>query len=141
MINIFPKVFSDVYTAVTTVDANANVTDVPAERLAQYPAVILQETDNAPLERMNTVESSENYTRITVSLDVRSNLQTGAKAEAEALFEAGEAALKNLFFRRVWTRRLPTADRTIYRIYASYEVVCRAPITDGDNIIYQLYRR
>lgn len=141
MIDIFPKVFSDVYTAVTTVNANANVLDVTPERLAEYPAVILRETNNVPIERTNTVESSENYTRITVELDVRSNKVNGAEAEARALFEAAEGALKNLFFRRVWGRKLPAQDRTIYRMYGSYEVICRAPFESGDNTIYQLYRR
>ena len=141
MINIFPKVFSDVLTAIAAVNAKANVTEVPAQVAASYPAVIVRELNNVPIEHMNTVDSSENYSRITVELDVRSNRKQQPKAEAEALYEAAENALKALFFRRISGRRIPAEDRTIYRIYGQYDVIARAPITDGENTVYQLYRR
>lgn len=141
MIDIFPKIFSDVLDAVTAVNPKVNVTDVTAETMASYPAVIVREISNVPLRQTATAESCENHSRITVDLDVRSNKKQQPKAEAKALFQAAEAALYNLFFTRISGRPIPAEDRTIYRMYGQYEVICEAPIEDGKNTVYKLYRR
>ena len=141
MINITNKVFDTVYTAVTTVDSSADVMDVPAEKFAKYPAVVVRESNNIPVRSTNTDDDSENYTRISYEIRVYTDNQTGAKAKADLIFEAVDSAMKSLKFYRSMTRRLPNQDRTVYCLYGRYEVVCSAPVVDGESTTYYMFRR
>ncbi len=140
MIDISSKVFDTVYTAVTTTDPNADVTDVPAERFAKFPAVVVRETNNAPVRRTDTDDNSENYSRIDYEIRIYADDETGAKAKADQLMQSADAAMKGLKFRRTMCHRLPNQDRTIYCVYGRYSVIVRAPFESGEDTVYQMYR-
>lgn len=140
MIDIESKVFTTVYNAVMTAFPNARVDAGYIEQSSTFPAVSVVETNNVPVRSTNTDENSENYTRLYYEVNIYTNTKDTAKTEARAIVKVVDEAMKSLKCYRTMVHQLPNQDRTIFRLYARYEVIVRE-ITDGDDTVYQFYRR
>ena len=141
MIDIESKVFDTVYEAVHTAFPKARIDAGYVERSATFPAVSVVETNSVPVRSTNTDDCAENYTRLYYEVNVYSDKQDTAKSEARAIISVVDTAMSSMKFYRTLMRTLPNQDRTIYRLYARYEVIVRK-LTDGDgNEVYQFYRR
>ena len=141
MIDIESKVFDTVYNAVHAAFPKARIDSGFVETSAVFPAVTVTETNNVPVQRMNTDENSENYTRLYYEVNVYSDRRDTAKSEAKAIAKVCDQAMKSLKFYRTVMRQLPNQDRTIFRLYARYEVIVREEDIGDGNIRYQFYRR
>ena len=82
MIDIENLVFNTVYDQLSALFPSANITTGYDEQKATYPTVIVRETNNVPVERMNTDDSAENYARLTYEVEVVSNLEPPHVANA-----------------------------------------------------------
>lgn len=141
MINIESKVFDTVYNAVHAAFPDARIDAGYVESSATFPAISVVETNNVPVRNTNTDDSSENYTRLYYEVNVYSDKADTAKSEVKAIMEVADTAMKSLKFYRTMLHQLPNQDRTIYRMYARYEVIVREFTDDGGNTVYQFYRR
>ena len=141
MIDIEDKVFDVIFNAVTAIYPEADVTTGYDETTAVFPCVVVSETNNQPLRNMATDDCSENYTRLTYEVSVYTNDKNKAKMEAKKILKIVDDALQALKFRRVHMNKPLNINRTIFRQYGRWEVIVGKPITDGENTVYQLYRR
>lgn len=140
MIDIESKVFDTVYNAVHTAFPEARIDAGYIEQSATFPAISVVETNNVPVASKNTDDNSENYTRLYYEVNIYTNDSSTAKSEARAIVKVVDDAMKSLKFYRTLVRQLPNQDRTIFRLYARYEVIVGEKI-DGDNVVYKFYRR
>lgn len=140
MIDIESAVFSTVYNAVHTAFPNARIDAGYIERSAVFPAVSVVETNNTPVRRTNTDDNSENFTRLAYEVNIYSDKQATAKSEARAIAKVADEAMKSLKFYRTMMHQLPNQDRTIFRLYARYEVVVGIKTAPDGSEVYQFYR-
>lgn len=143
MIDIESKVFDTVFNAVKDNNAfpNADVTTGFDEKIAVFPCVVVEETNNAPYRRANTDDCAENYTRLTYEVSVYTNNINTAKTQGKKILDIVDTALQGLKFRRVHKNKPLNISRTVFRQYGRWEVIVSKPITVGDNVVYQMYRR
>ena len=146
MIDIESLVFDTVYNALIQQYPNANITAGYDEKLAVYPAVIIREVGNVPYQRGNTDACAENYTRVTVEIEVESDKKDTARSECKNILNAVDDIMQNMKFRRIHKNRPLNVDRTVYRQYARYEAIVGKPITydagtENERTVYQMYRR
>ena len=141
MIDIESKVFDTVYNAVIAVFPEARVDNGYIERTAQFPAVEVNETNSVPLRRSATDDNSEDHTRLYYEINIYSDKQNTAKTEAKAIADVVDEAMTSLKFYRTMMHTLPAQERTIYRLYARYEVIVGETVDGEGNRIYQFYRR
>ena len=143
MIDIESKVFDTIFNAVKANNAypNADVTTGFDEQTATFPCVVVEEVNNAPLRRMDTDDCAENYTALTYEVSVYTDDINKAKTEGKKILEIVDTALQGLKFRRLRKNKPLNITRTVFRQYARYEVIVGKPIVNGNNTIYQMYRR
>lgn len=149
MIDIESLVFDTVYNSLHQQFPDANITAGYDEKLAVYPAVIIRETGNNPYQRGNTDGCAENYTRLTYEVEVESDKVNVGRSECKALLNAVDNIMQGMKFRRIHKNRPLNVDRTVWRQYARYEVICDkgtqiTRIVDGKEVtdtVYQMYRR
>ena len=149
MIDIENLVFDTVYNALIQLYPNANITAGYDEETAIFPAVIVRETNNQPYRNSATDECSENHTRLTYEVEVESDKENTGRSECKAILNAADEIMQSMKFRRVHKSRPLNVDRTIWRQYARYEVICDkgtqvTRIVDGKEVtdtVYHMYRR
>jgi hypothetical protein len=143
MIDIGNKIFDTIFNAVTAESAypNADVTTGYDEKTAVFPCVVVEEVDNSPYQRGNTDDCAENYARISYEISVYTDNKGNAKTIGRDILKIVDDALQSLKFRRVRLNKPLNIARTIFRQYGRWEVIVGKPVTDGDNTVYQLYRR
>ena len=141
MIDIENLVFDTVYTSLHEQFPEANITAGYDEKNAIFPTVIVREVDNVPYQFGNTDDCAENYSRITVEIEVESNRQDTARSECKSILNAADAVMQSMKFRRTYKNRPLNIDRTIYRQYARYEAIVGKPQDINGNTVYQMYRR
>lgn len=141
MIDIESKVFDTIFNAVIAVYPSADVTTGYDEESAVFPCVVVQEVNNAPYMNADTDDCAENYSRITYEVSVYTNNANTAKTEGKKILGAVDSAMQGLKFRRIRTNQPLNIARTVFRQYGRWEVIVSKPITVGENIVYQMYRR
>lgn len=143
MIDIENKIFDTIFNAVTASAAypNADVTTGYDEKTAVFPCVVVEEVNNAPYRRANTDNCAENYTRLTYEVSVYTDNVNTAKSVGKDILNIVDNALQGLKFRRIHKNKPLNIARTIFRQYGRWEVIVGKPITIGDKVIYQMYRR
>lgn len=143
MIDIESKIVDTIFNAVKAPNAfpNADVTTGYDEKTAVFPCVVVYETNNAPYARSATDDCSENHTRLTYEVSIYTNSLDSAKTDGKSILEIVDTALKSLKFRRIHKNRPLNINRTVFRQYGRWEVIVGKPISDGDNTVYQMYRR
>ena len=141
MIDIENLVFDTVYNQLHTQYPNVNITAGYDEKIAVYPTVIVRETNNVPLQSMNTDSCAENFSRLTYEVEVVSNKADTAMEECKELLGAVDTIMQGMKFRRMHKNRPINTDRTVYRQYARYEVVVGKPYESGQKTIFPMYRR
>lgn len=141
MIDIENLVFNTVFDQLSALYPSANITTGYDEKEATYPTVIVRETNNVPVQSMNTDDCAENYTRLTYEIEVVSNLEHTARSECKEILEAADTIMQSMKFRRIHKNRPVNTDRTVYRQYARYEVIVGKPYERNGNMVFQMYRR
>lgn len=143
MIDIQNMIVDAIFNAVKAENAypNADVTTGFDMKTAVFPCVVVEEVNNAPLRSTDTDDCAENHTRLVYEVSVYTNDISKAKTEGRNILKIVDDTLQGLKFRRTRTNQPLNISRTIFRQYARWEVVVGKPITDGDRVIYQMYRR
>ena len=141
MINIESKIVDTIYNAVTAIYPNADVTTGFDEKNAIFPCVVVQEVENTPFRRTATDDCSENHTRLGYEVSVYTDSQGKAKTDGKAILGIVDTALTGLKFRRVRLNQPLNIARTLFRQYGRWEVICSQPVEDGEDLVYQMYRR
>lgn len=141
MIDIESKVFDTIYNAVTTVYPTANVTTGYDETNAVFPCVVVEEIDNVPYRRTSTDDCVENHARLSYEVNVYTDSANHAKTDGKKILEIVDTALQGLKFRRIRKNEPLSLNRTLFRQYGRWEVIVSKPLTDGEDTVYQFYRR
>ena len=141
MIDIESKIIDTIFTAVTTSYPNADITTGFDEKTAIFPCVVVQEIDNESFRRTITDDCAENHARLTYEVSVYTDNANKAKTEGKAILGIVDTALQGLKFRRIRKNQPLNINRTLFRQYGRWDVIVGKPIVDGENTIYQLYRR
>lgn len=141
MIDIENLVFNTVFDQLSALYPSANITTGYDEKEATYPTVIVRETNNVPVQSMNTDDCAENYTRLTYEVEVVSDREHTARSECKEILEAADTIMQSMKFRRIHKNRPVNVDRTVYRQYARYEAIVGKPYERNGNMVFQMYRR
>ena len=141
MIDIESKVVDTIFNAVTAIYPNADVTTGYDEKTAIFPCVVVEETSNYPYRESATDDCSENHARITYEVSIYTDNTGNAKTTGKAILNIVDTALQGLKFRRIHRNQPLNINRTVFRQYGRWEVIVSKPVIDGEDTIYQMYRR
>jgi hypothetical protein len=121
MIDIESSVFNTVATKVREVFPNINMVGEYVKSPSSFPAVSLEEMDNAT--RTDTIDSgsNENHANVMYEVNVYSNKTTGKKSECKAIIALIDKEMQALGFVRATLTPVPNMnDSTIYRMVGRY---------------------
>ena len=138
MIDIESQVFNAVAAKVRAVYPNIYMTGEYVRAPASFPAISLEEKDNAVWRKSRDTSEIENEVEVMYEVNIYSNLTKGKKAEAKAIAEVVDDAMKALGFTRRMMNPIPNLeDATIYRIIGRYRaIVGYDPANDDNYVIY-----
>jgi len=141
MIDIENMVLDLVATGVATADPSVNVTSAFVEEAATFPCITVRQKNSIPVKRMNTADSAENYTTVTIEITAYSDKQNKSQSECRKLLNLVDGIITGKGFERIYLSEAFNVNRTITRRYARYRGIIRAPYKIGDDTIYEVYRR
>lgn len=146
MIDIENLVFDTVYNSLHQQYPDADITSGYSEKRAVFPSVVVREVGNVPYQFGNTDDCAENYSRVTVEVEVESDKEGTARSICKELLNAVDDIMQSMKFRRIHKNRPLNVERTIYRQYARYEVIVGKPVvlnpnTQQEKTVFQMYRR
>ena len=132
MFNIQRKIFTAVYTAVTTASPSCRVTNAFVYTPASFPCVAVVMSDDGTRYDMRDSSNTDNFRDVTITVDVYSNKHDGMKSEAESLMQTVIDTLFPLNFNMVSCRPVSNINNaTNYRITATFVAT-----VGGDETIY-----
>jgi hypothetical protein len=132
MIDHEDKVFTIIATALRAEYGASNIYVAPeyVPKPPKFPAVFIEQMDNAVYERATDNGDIENAATVMYQVDVYSNKNTGKKAQAKAIIASIDRQFAQMRFTRTFLNHVPNMnDATIYRMTARY----RRMMTDQDN--------
>ena len=135
MIDIFPKVFTVLQTALAS---TATVSNVEQPVTESFPYVTVQEISNLTYTETQDDQLAEHHARIGYAINVYSNV---SDTEARSIMATADALMQGMKFTRTQMQPTPNIDHTVHRYTATYEAVVAEPVTSGSDTIYQMYRR
>lgn len=149
MIDIENLVFDRVYTALSQLHPSANITAGYDEKTAVFPTVVVRQTNSQPYRSSATDDCSENHVRITFEIEVYSDRENTGRSECKEILSDADTIMQSMKFRRVHLNRPLNIDRTLWRQYGRYEVICDkgtqvTRIVDDKPVVdtvYHMYRR
>ena len=115
------------------------VTNDYVETSATFPLVTVVESDNYTHLGTQDADLEDHAVNIAYEINVYAN-DTNMKTTAKRIASAVDAEMLNNLFTRTFMGKTPNVDRTIYRITMRYTAVVAAPVTDGEDITFQMYR-
>ena len=137
MIDIENKVID---TITNVVGSSAMVVGEYTQFPADFPCVMVMQTDNAALGK-SVIGTGEEHVRVNFQVDVFSNKASGAKSEVKALFDTVDAAMRGMKFTRESFSFQPNWERDIKRGVARYSAIVGKAVTSDGTTTYQIYRR
>lgn len=133
MIDRCNEIFSTVASSVRTAHVGTTVTGEYTRKPSSFPAVTLDEIENVTVRELVDSSDVEKFSGVTYRLQVFSNLTSGKKAEARAIFATADKVMLGLGFRRITYTTTPEIyDSTIYSIQATYEAIIGV-----DGVVYK----
>ena len=111
-------------------------TDTPSS----FPCVSIYEADYT-YRRTQDNDLKEHHTNVMYEVNVFSNKTSGKKTECKKIMEIIDSTMQNMKFTRTVKQPIPNKDKTIFRIVARYEAVIADYFTDGNDKVYQVYRK
>ena len=141
MIDIANVILRIVKEAVQTQYPNCNVLSYNPDVISEFPCVTVVEKDNSVYERSQDNISSENHATVTFEIQAYSNNSSGKKEEAKKLLALADEAMLSSNFTRTLKSELPNADRSVYRLYASYRAIVAKGVDVNGDTVHQIYRR
>lgn len=101
--------------------ANAEIVSEYVPKPSSFPHVYIRETANVSDSRSFRVNGGEANARLTYTIDVFSNKQSGKKSECKEVMAIIDQMMQSYHFVRSFCEPFPNEnDATIYRIVARY---------------------
>ena len=149
MIDVENLVMDTVINGVHAVYPEIDVQKGFIEENAVFPCIVLRETNNVPVERMNTDDCAENYSRLTYQVDIYSDKAGTQRSECRELLKLVDGLMQGMKFRRTHMNEPLNIKRSIFRQYARYTVIVGKGVTtttvNGNETetttTFQMYRR
>lgn len=141
MIDIQNLVFNTVFNGMRAVYPELEITRGFIEETAKFPCVVIRETGNVPVQRTNTDECAENYTQVTYQVEVYSDKAGTGMSECRELLALADEVMQGMKFRRTHMNEPLNIQRTIFRQYARYTAIAGKGLAEGENVVFQMYRR
>ena len=141
MIDISSLVFDTVYSRLSVLYPNANITAGYDEKFSGSLNLVVREVSNEPYASGNTDDCAENYTTVVFEIEAESDKDSTARSQCKAILNDADAVMQEMKFRRTYMSRAFNLDRTRYRQYARYEAIVGKPQEINGNTVYQMYRR
>lgn len=141
MIDVENMIFDHVSKYMAEAIPSANVTNAFVEEEAVFPCLTVKQKNSVPVRKTNTVDSSENYTTVTIEITAYTSGKDVSQSECQKLLNEADNAMKEIGFRRIHISETFNISRTLSRRYSRYEGVVRAPIEIDGNTVYEVYRR
>lgn len=141
MIDIESKIFDTIFSAVKADFPDADITTGFDPVTAIFPCVVVEETNNAPYNRTSTDDCDENHSILSYEVSVYTDNANNAKTTGKQILGIVDTALQGLKFRRIRKNKPLNIARTIFRQYGRWEVIVSKPRIEGEDTIYQFYRR
>ena len=142
MVDIENLIITKVNTALTPLKQTyptLKVTNDYVETSATFPLVTVVESDNYTHLATQDADLEDHSVNVAYEINVYAN-DTNMKSTAKRIAAAVDAEMLNNLFTRTFMGKTPNVDRTIYRITMRYTAVVSAPVTDGEDITFQMYR-
>ena len=141
MIDIESKIFDTIFSAVKVDFPDADITTGFDPVTAIFPCVVVEEVNNAPVNRTSTDDCAENHSLLSYEVSVYTDNANNAKTTGKQILCIVDTALQGLKFRRIRKNKPLNIARTIFRQYGRWEVIVSKPRIEGEDTIYQFYRR
>ena len=149
MIDVESLVIDTVINGVHAVYPNLDVQKGFIEESATFPCIVIRETNNVPVQSMNTDDCAENFTRLTYQVDVYSDKAGTQRSECRELLKLVDGIMQGMKFRRTHMNEPLNIKRSIFRQYARYTVIVGKGVTTttgtGNEQVttttFQMYRR
>lgn len=140
MVDVESLVIDRVTSALQVGGYNIGVSSVYDPTPSSFPTVSIIEDDNRTYRKTQDDVPTEHHAEVLYTVNVYSNKKNGAKAEAKKIFAIVDTTLQGFKFTR--TTKIPdaNADKSIYRIVATYEAIIAEPQKIGSDTVYQVYR-
>lgn len=133
MIDVESQVFTAVYNAVIAQYPLAEIVGEAEPFAAKFPCVTVVEDDNSTYERTLDADAIERHAQIAYTVNVYSNLASGAKTQSKTIMAIVDGVMQGMGFVRRMNQPIPNADEGIYRRVARYDGIL------SEN--YTMYRR
>lgn len=149
MIDIENLVIDTMANGIHDVHANLPVTRGYIEENAEYPCLVIREVNNEPVQRTDTDDCAENYSRVTYQIDVYSSKDGTARSECRELIKLADGIMQGMKFRRTFLSEPRLTNRSVFRQYARYTAIVAKGVTtvtgEGDSAVetttFHMYRR
>ena len=149
MIDVENLVFDTVFNGVANVYPNAVVSKGFIEESAVFPCIVVRETNNVPVQKMNTDDCAENYSILTYQIDIYSDKAGVQRSECRDLLNCVDGIMQGMKFRRTHMNEPLNIKRSIFRQYARYSVIVGKGVTttsgEGNEQVttttFHMYRR
>ena len=139
MINAEDEIFAKCAEKIREAFPNAYVTGEYVRTPPRFPAVSIEEKNNAIWRNARDSSELENAAAVMYEVNVYSNLKDGKKREAKAILDVADSAMKEIGFSRTMVSPIPNlADATIYRLTARYSGIIGIYVDDG---IFTIFKR
>ena len=110
------------------------------ETMAEFPLVSVVEEDNYTHLGTQDGELADHAVNVMFAVNIYTHGKN-KKSIAKQIASTVDATMLNNLFTRTFMGQTPNVDRTVYRITMRYTAVVAAPVTDGNNKTYQMYRK
>ena len=104
-----------------------------------FPLISVVESDNYSHIATQDEATEDHAVNVSYEINVFAN-DKNKKSTAKSIAAAVDSVMISNLFTRTFMGKTPNLDRTIYRITMRYTAVVW-PVVDGNNTIYQMYRR
>lgn len=112
------------------------------DAISKFPAVTIEEIDNATYEPSLDNTYEENHTRVAFDICTYADNIASKRKDAKAILNLIDNAMIKAGFVRYTKQELPNIDRTVYRVGARYKAIVSAPYTDSQgNTVHDINRR
>ena len=141
MISIENFVFDTVYSQLSVLHPEADISSGYEEKEASHLSVVIRETGNVPYQASNTDDCAENHARVTFEVEVVSDKTGESRSKIATVLNDADVIMQSMKFRRTFKSNAMNIGRTKFRQYARYEVIVGKPVEINGKTVYQMYRR
>ena len=138
MIDVEVEVYDRAARAVLAAFPGAYTSSEKEPAPPSFPAVSITEIGNVEASELHDSSNRELGSYVTYEVECFSNRRSGAKAEAKALAQAADAAMRGMGFERTFGQFVQNVtDTAIYRYITRYTAVVGATRNDGSASVYR----